>query len=366
MTQREVRNAHPYFMYDAIHQQPQAVAHMFETHSLLAEELAARLASKRRVYLVGIGTSWHAVLSGEHWFRHFAGGALEVQGWHSFEFVAYPPPLDEDSAVIVVSHRGTKTYSFQALEMAKERGALTIAITSTNPGPRIQAADILIRTVEQERSAAFTVSYTAAMTVLGLLAAQLGAALGGSTAAEDLRQLRDIPRAMEDVLQRQHLVETAAVRFRDQDRYLFTGWGSNVANAYEVALKMKETSFTSTEGFQVEQILHGPFVATNEECLLTLIAPPGAGYQRSIEIAKAVAELGSPVWALVEQGDRELSGLATETFTVDAVPELWSPLVYVLPLQLFTYYVALARECHPDLFHQDSPIHAAAHVHYDL
>jgi len=365
LTQQQVRSSHPYFMYDAIQDQPLAVARMLETHSQQAEEVASRLAEKRRLYLVGIGTSWHAALIGEHWFRHFTAGAPEVQGWHSFEFVAYPPPLDENCAAIVISHRGTKTYSFQALELAKERGALTVAITSTNPGPRIQAGDILFHTVEQERSAAFTISYTSALAVLGMLAAQMGIQSGASTAGE-LGQLERIPELMRDALHRERLVQGMAERFHDRERFLFTGWGPNTANAYEAALKMKETSYTDNEGFQVEQILHGPFVATSAGSLLTLIAPPGPGYGRSLDIAHAAGELGTPIWALVQDGDQDLSALATEAFTLGVVPELWSPLVYVVPLQLFTYFVALARECNPDIFHQNDPKYAAARRHYTL
>ena len=121
----EIRQGHPYFMHDAILSQPAAIAEMLGKHAAQADEVAAVLASKRRLYLVGIGTSWHAALIAEHWFRRLAGSRVEVQGWHSFEFCAYPPPLSQDDAVIIISHRGTKTYSFQALELARERGAYT-------------------------------------------------------------------------------------------------------------------------------------------------------------------------------------------------------------------------------------------------
>ena len=99
---------------------------------------------------------------------------MSIQSWHSFEFCAYPPELGADDAVIVISHRGTKTYSYLALEMAKASGAYTVSITSTDPGPRIQVSDVVINTVEPERSAAFTISYTSAMTVLALLANAIG------------------------------------------------------------------------------------------------------------------------------------------------------------------------------------------------
>ena len=365
MTQRQgTRQEHPFFMHDAILEQPRAVAEMLSKHADSAQTLGATLAGKRRVYLVGIGTSWHAALVAEHWFRHFAGPSLEVQAWHSFEFWAYPPDLSRDDAVIVISHRGTKTYSFLSLELAKERGAFTVAITSTDPGPRIQVAEVALNTVPSERSAAFTVSYTSALTVLALLAVSVGGQRDED--AELAGGLQQVPQAMTQVLAGEETIREAAQRFRGQDRFICAGWGPNTANTYEVALKMKETSTADSEGLQVEQILHGPFCSVDRACLVTLIAPPGPGYQRAVDVARAAGEVEAPVWALTQEGDTVLSELATEAFSLPAIPELWSPLAYVVPLQLFTYHLALARGYHPDLFQQDNVKQAAARVHYQL
>ncbi len=364
---QETRSSHPYFMYDAILGQPQAIEEMLRKHPTNAQEVAASLASKRRLYIVGIGTSWHAALVAQHWFRRFSARLFEVQAWHSFEFCCYPPPLDQDDAVIVISHRGTKTYSYLALEMAKTSGAYTVSITSTDPGPRIQVADVVLNTVEQERSAAFTVSYITALTVLGLIATALGSRTESTQELPMLRaQLEEVPQKAAQVLAQRRLVQQATRRFQSRGRFVCVGWGPNTANAYEVALKIKETSASDSEGLQVEQILHGPFCSVDEKCLLTLISPPGPGYERAMNIARASLEVGAPVWALVQEGDSLLSDLATESFTLPAVAEFWSPLVYVLPLQLFTYYLALARGTHPDRFQQDNPKQANARRHYDL
>ena len=157
-----------------------------------------------------------------------------------------------------------------------------------------------------------------------------------------------------------------ARRYIDRDRYLCTGWGPNTALAYEVALKIKEASYRSTEGFQVEQLLHGPFVATTAGSLLTLIAPPGPGYNRSMELARAAAEIGTPVWALVHEGDGQLAHLVPEAFHIAPMPELWSPFVFILPLQLFTYYLALASGCQPDTVRRGEPSYDKAKTHYSL
>ena len=128
-------------MYDAIMRQPAAMDEMLSKQGGAVQPVAAELARKRRVYLAGIGTSWHAGLVAGHWFRKFAGAAgpvIEVR--HSFEFCTYPPPLNGDDGVIVISHRGTKTYSYLALEMGESSGAYTVAITSTDPGPNLASA----------------------------------------------------------------------------------------------------------------------------------------------------------------------------------------------------------------------------------
>jgi len=365
--QQEIRRGHPYFMYDAIMGQPQAVADMLRKHATTVQEVAATIVKKRRLYLVGIGTSWHAALVGEYWFRRFAVGSLDVQAWHSFEFCAYPPPLSENDAVIVMSHRGTKTYSFQALELAKARGAYTVAITSTDSGPRIQEGDVTLTTVEQEHSSAFTRSYTTALTVLALVAAAVGSWVDSSEDVPLLRaQLEEVPEAMSQVLAKQAAIQQAARRFQVRQRFIAVGWGPNTANAYEVALKMRETSATCSEGIQVEQLLHGPFCSVDHRYLIMLIAPPGPGYERSMNIARAAIDVDAPTWALVQEGDKLLSNLVTVAFSLPPAPEVWSPLVYVVPLQLFTYYLALARGTNPDLFQQDNPKQAAARQHYDL
>ena len=354
-------------MYDAIMRQPEGAEEMLSKHLNSVQPVAAELAKKRRIYIVGIGTSWHAALVAGHWFRKFAGSGPVVEALHSFEFCAYPPALGADDGVIVISHRGTKTYSFLALEMAKSNGAYTVAITSTDPGPRITAANVQLQTVAQERSAAFTISYTSGLMVLGMLASALG---GWTDQSGDVAQLRarldEIPAAMGQVTARLTDLQRAARRFQSRERFISVGWGPNTASAYEIALKIKETSTCDSEGLQIEQLLHGPFCAVDQNCLVTLVAPPGPGYERAMNVARAANAVGAPVWGLVQEGDTLLSDLCTDRFTLPVVPEFWSPLVYVLPLQLFTYYLAVARGAHPDLFQQNNPRQAAARRHYEL
>ncbi len=368
MTQQtEVRRQHPYHMHDAITGQPEAIREMLAKHTDPVRELAETASKASRLHLVGIGTSWHAALVAESWFQRLTGESIHVRSWHSFEFYTSPPKLTSDDAVVIISHRGTKTYSFLALEMAKAAGAFTVCVTSTSPGPRVQAADVMLQTVEPERSAAFTISYTTALSVLAMLALEMGHHAGEVEGLDGLREeLGEVPAHIDGILARADEIRQAVDQFQNQRRFLCAGWGANSANAYEVALKIKETSGCDSEGLHIEQLLHGPFCSVSDQCLMTLISPPGAGYERAKNVARASAEVGAPVWALAQEEDSELNSLATETFTMPPVAGMWTPLVYVVPLQLFTYYLALAKGRHPDLFQQDNPRQAAARKHYDL
>lgn len=352
-----VRAAHPYRMYDAIVFQPEAIAAVIASQRDRCAEVAGALAGKRRIYIVGIGTSWHAAL---------VGAAIRTDGpeafaYNSFEFCTATPAVTADDAVIVISHRGTKRSSYDALDCAIARGAYTVAITATDPGPRIQAADVGIQTVAQETSAAFTVSYTTAITVLALL--NLG--LGGRLDAAD-NGLDALPGQVAQILAAEDDVKAVVADHHGQRRFISAGWGANRANAYEVALKIKETSRADCEGFQIEQLLHGPFCAVDSHCLLTIIAGPGDDRGRAQDLTQAAAALGAPVWTLSSRPEDGLADAGARVFPLPHCPAMLTPVLSVVPLQLFTYHLALARGTHPDLFQQDVPLQAAARVHYDL
>ena len=362
MTTPTPRAAHPYRMYDAIAAQPEAIASVIVSQREPCAAVAETLAGKRRIYVVGIGTSWHAALAGVA----IMTDGPEAFAYNSFEFCAATPAVTPDDAVIVISHRGTKRSSYDALDVAVARGAYTVAITSTDPGPRIRVADAGIRTVEQEVSAAFTVSYTTALTALAMLNLGLAGRLndGDNGLAELPQQIAQIMAAEDDV-------KAVVADHHEKRRFISAGWGANRANAYEVALKIKETSRADCEGFQIEQLLHGPFCSLDADCLLTLIAPAGPDHLpndrgRSLDLAQAARELGAPVWALSNRAGGGLADAGARIFPLPDCPPSLMPIASVVPLQLFTYHLALARGTHPDLFQQDVPAQAAARAYYDL
>ena len=357
MTTPTPRAAHPYRMYDAIVSQPDAIASVIASQSEQCAEIGRTLAGKRRIHVVGIGTSWHAALVG----ASIMSAGPESFAHNSFEFCIDTPSVTGDDAVVVISHRGTKRSSYDALDVAVARGAYTIAITSTDPGPRIQVADAGIRTVAQETSAAFTLSYTTALTAL----AMLNLAMAGRLDADD-NGLSELPQQVSQLLAAEDDVKSVVADHSNKRRFISAAWGANTANAYEVALKIKETSRADCEGFQIEQLLHGPFCSLDTDCLLTLIATPGDDRGRALDLTNAAAALGAPVWSLSNRPEDGLADAGARVFPLPNTPSYLAPIASVVPLQLFTYHLALAHGAHPDLFQQDVPGQAAARVHYDL
>jgi glutamine---fructose-6-phosphate transaminase (isomerizing) len=234
-----------------------------------------------------------------------------------------------------------------------------VVITGKGSGDGLRVADVSLVTVEQEASAAHTVSYTTAMSLLATLAAALG---GDSGVA---RQIEALPDQLA-VLLGQESWEELAARFKDRRCYYFIGGGPNTATAYEAALKMNEANHRPTVGMNCEQFMHGPWASIGPEDLLVVVAPPGPSYERVVMAARAVREVGTPILAIVQDGDTEMTSLAAESITLPEVDELLSPILAVVPLQLLTYHLALLFAVNPDTMRGDQPAHGRARKRMEL
>src|SRR5919198_2028268 len=346
------RTAHPYYMHDAIYSQPGALRLVMRGNEEALAAAAARLRAMERVILCGIGTSWHATLVGELLLAHAGHLGHRVRAFHSFEFKNYWPDPDARTGIVVVSHRGSKRYSIEALAKARGGGGVGVAITGKG-APGLASADYVLRTVDQEQSAAHTVSYTCALALLVELAARIGD-------DDDIaHELDTIPDQLALLLGQEAWAELAA-RFADRRRYWFVGGGPNTATAYEAALKMSEANHTTALGLGCEQFLHGPWAALEADDVVFLIAPPGPAHERCLAVARVATEVGAPLVALVREDDRAIAPLATETIAIPPVSELLSPILTVVPLQLFTYHLALVRGVNPDTMRGDQPTYGRA------
>ncbi|RIK44654.1 MAG: hypothetical protein DCC58_07980 [Chloroflexi bacterium] len=341
------------FMYQTMHRQPADLRRLNAEGWDAARDAAGRLADARRVYVVGIGTSYHAALMGGWLLRAAGADALAVS---SFDFANYPEsfPLGAEDAVIVMAHSGVKTFSMRSMLRAAEADATVVSVgslTAEHPG-----SQLVLRTVEREKSAAFTASHLAAMTVLAQVATELGEHRGAAGVAGLREAIGALPDQVADILARESDVEPLSQAAVAQRIYA-TGAGPSEIAAIEAVIKVREAAYGWIDALPLEQFLHGPMVAVNAGDLAAVVHVPGAGAARTGEVAQVLHAMGAQVWVI---GEPVAALPDVTTFATPRTLELLSPLLTTVPFQILAYQMAVAKGLNPDTFRRDNPTYAAA------
>ncbi|MHB8646063.1 MAG: SIS domain-containing protein [Thermomicrobiales bacterium] len=349
------QSAGPYAMYTTMHRQPADVRMLLAEGWEGASEAAALLAGAARVFVVGIGTSFHAAQIGAYLLRTAGADARAVD---SYEFATYPYTLHGEDAVIVMAHTGRKQYSARAVELATAAGVPCIGISGRDSEMSGDGLALVLRTVARETSAAYTASHLGALTML----AQIATALGERQGVAAVRGWRDalaaLPEQIDDVLRREGEIEhVARAMFAANCRIFCIGAGPNAATATEASLKARETAYMTIDGMSLEQFLHGPMVTVNPDDRIVAIAAAGPGMTRLGQVCNALRLIGTPLWIV----GAAIEGIPdAPRFALPDLPEPLSPLLAVVPVQLLAYYFAVAKGTNPDTFRRDDPRYRTA------
>lgn len=338
-------------LHETIRRQPDDLRRLMAEGWDSAAHAATMLSDANRVVLTGIGTSYHAAVIGG-WLLRAAG--LDAVAVHAFDLALYPEqfPWRSGDVAIVQGHTGATHLTRRALDAIVAAGVPVIAIggkQASHPG-----ATITLRTTEAERTATYTASHLAALTVLAQVATLVWEARGGN-AADWRDTLAALPDQVADVLAREAEVAEIAARAVDHRLYAI-GAGPNEATATELMIKVREAAFATIDGMAAEQFLHGPMVAFNPGDLLIAIHVAGAGRARVAEIARVAAAVGGEVWAI---GDA-IEGIGVRVFALPTLPEVLSPLLALIPVQLFASHLAMIRGTNPDEFRMHDPVYHRA------
>jgi glucosamine--fructose-6-phosphate aminotransferase (isomerizing) len=359
-------------LYRSIHAQPAALRALLKDWDG-PSQAAKQLAQARRILIAGIGTSFHAAMIGEYMLRQ---SGVEAWATRSYEIVTYPRPLHADDAMIIISHRGSKLYSAQAIQRAQEAQVLAIGITGKNT--KMQGASTALETVEQDPSPTHSISYTGALTRLAQIAARLATLKGKQEEALRLeRGLALLPAQMEQILAHEDEIQQVAQEAAHQKRRIyFVGAGPNAATASEGALKAKEASYVTTEGFELEQAIHGPLVAFESEDLLIPISVKGSGQTRMTDFLLALSEINPHICLLGEAPNPETEALfqrdhwsrfaLADSASLSDLPEELTPLLAALPVQLLADFLATARGTDADAFRLDHKVYRRANARLRL
>lgn len=342
-------------MYATMHRQPADLRMLLAEGWEGAGKAAARLADAARVFVVGIGTSFHAAQIGAYLLRTAGADARAVD---SHDFATYPYALRDGDAVIVMAHKGTKRYSAAAVELANAAGVPCIGISGRESKMSGDGPALVLRTVAQETSAAYTASHLGALTVLAQVATALGERRRAGAVAGWRDALAALPGQVADVLAREGEIDPVARAIVAANRRTYCiGAGPNAVTATEAALKARETAYVTIDGMSLEQFLHGPMVTVNPDDQMIVIAVEGAGMERTAQVSNALRLIGVPIWVV---GHAIESVPGVPRFALPTLPEPLSPLLAVVPVQLLAYYLAVAKGTNPDTFRRDDPRYLTA------
>jgi glucosamine--fructose-6-phosphate aminotransferase (isomerizing) len=355
----ETRKQHPFFMYDAIYNQPEALARTICYNEQYANQFASRIISCERLFLVGTGTSYHAAKVGEYFLNLYCK-ELHIKAFQAFEFAHYGPNLSSRDCVIAISHRGNKLYTLNSLKYASTMGSLTALITGKGGTAEAIPTDFCFYTVLQEKSAAHTVSYVTAIAVLALITYSISYKQGSECLITRNFLQDHIPQKLDTALTTENDARLLAKKYHGCRRFWLVGGGPDAITAHEIALKIKETSYLQAEGMSIESMLHGPFLCSEADDLFILIAPSVVAKDRVIQLAKLVEEIGAK-YCLICDTMLQLPPKENKyQITLPVLPEAFTTLTCLLPLQFFAYYLAIEHGTNPDGFRLDEPRFARA------
>jgi glucosamine--fructose-6-phosphate aminotransferase (isomerizing) len=345
-----------HFMLKEIHEQPRAVRDTLvgrislEEGEVHLEELgpaAERLRESSRVVLLACGTSWHAALVGKFLIEHLAGMPAEVD--YGSEFRYRTPLVGPGTVAVAISQSGETADTLAAFREAKSRGALPLAICNVQGSMLTrEAAGSLLTHAGPEIGVASTKAFTAQLVALALLALHLGrlrGALSPEACREHLARLTRIPHQMELALELESEVEELSRALSHARDFLYLGRGVNYPIALEGALKLKELSYLHAEGYPAGEMKHGPIALVDEDLPVVALCPAGRVHDKMLSNVQEAKARGGRVVAVATDGDgalrQLLDGPGDALIEIPPCPELWSPFLAVIPLQLLAYHVAL-------------------------
>jgi glucosamine--fructose-6-phosphate aminotransferase (isomerizing) len=310
---------------------------------------AAELRAVDRIVIAACGTSWHAGLVGEHLVEQLAHVPVEVE--YASEFRYRNAPLDKNTLVIVITQSGETADTLAALREAKRRGHKVLALCNVVGSTIAREADggIYLH-AGPEIGVASTKAFTSQVAVLALLAIHLGRLrmLSSTEGLKLLRALEAVPAQIESILAQNDAIRAVALKHSAAEDFFFLGRLINFPVALEGALKLKEISYIHAEGYPAAEMKHGPIALIDAKTPAVVLVPQDAIYDKMTGNIEVVRARQAPVVAVATEGDTAIARLAEDVIHVPRTMDLVFPLLGVIPLQLLSYHIAVARGCDVD------------------
>ena len=349
---------YPHFMLKEIFEQPETIEnairgridHEMGTAVLNGMNLTPHdLAQVTRIVIAGCGSSMHAGLVGEYFFEDIAGISTSVE--QAAEFRYRNPIIEPNTLVIPISQSGETADTIAAVREAKAKGALVTALCNV-VGSTIarEAGRGIYLHAGPEISVASTKAFSSQVVVLLLLALLLGRnrRLSRSEGEELAAEIETIPALIRDVLSRAPAIKQIAERYAKFEDFFYIGRGCLYPTALEGALKLKEISYIHAEGYHAAELKHGPISLLDERHPVLALANDIPGKDKTVGNIQECRARKSPVVAVVTKGDDSVRKMTDDVIEIPACSRFVAPLPTAVALQLFAYYIAVARGCEVD------------------
>ncbi|PRW80663.1 glutamine--fructose-6-phosphate transaminase (isomerizing) [Pseudomonas fluorescens] len=343
-----------HFMLKEIHEQPSVVQRTLEGRlsqnqvlvNAFGPQAAELFAKVRNVQIVACGTSYHAGMVARYWLEELAGIPCQVEVASEFRYrkVVVQP----DTLFVTISQSGETADTLAALRNAKELGFLgSLAICNVSISSLVRESDLTLLTqAGREIGVASTKAFTTQLVGLLLLTLSLGQVRGTLAEAVEatlVEELRRLPTRLGEALAMDSTVEKVAELFADKNHTLFLGRGAQYPVAMEGSLKLKEISYIHAEAYPAGELKHGPLALVDDDMPVVTVAPNNELLEKLKSNLQEVRARGGQLIVFADEKAGMTNGEGTHVINMPHIHDTLSPILYTIPLQLLSYYVAVLK-----------------------
>ncbi len=349
-----VKQGYAHFMLKEIHEQPGCLRNTLRLQEHYLDLMATFLDRAREVYLVACGTSYHACLASSYMFSKLA--FLATYPVVASEFVEqHGKSVNIDSTILAVSQSGETADTLAAVNCARQRAATVLGLTNAIGSTLTRVSRVYIgQQSGPEIGVAATKTFTSQLSVMAQTALRL-AKKRGKVSQDEMdylaERLEKMPETVDVIIRTQEeKVKEIAKKYKDAKVFFFLGRGISTATAYEGRLKLMEIAYVPAIAFPAGESKHGPISLVEPGFPVVFICPKDDTHKTLIGNIMEMKARGASVIAVIEEGDEEIKSLADDFVEVPkGIPDVLSPISFVIPLQLLAYYIALERGHNPDM-----------------
>ena len=349
-----VKQGYPHFMIKEIHEQPETLRNTLRAQEHYLDLISTFLDRATEVFLVACGTSYHACLAASYMFSKLA--FLPTYPVYASEFTEqHGKSVNIDSTILAVSQSGETADTLGAVTCSQQRAATILGLTNTVGSTLTRVSRVYIgQHSGPEIGVAATKTFTSQLSVLAQLALKLSTKRGKVSQDEMdclAEKLEMLPATVETIiLTQEEKIKLLAKKYKDAKIFFFLGRGINTATAYEGRLKLMEIAYVPAIAFPAGESKHGPISLIEPGFPVVFIcARDGAMHKTLVGNIMEMKARGASIISIIEEGDEEIKALSDDFVEVPrGIPEVLSPIPFVIPLQLLAYYMALERGHNPD------------------